>query len=224
MTSRTLSGTDSSIQSAVESELGWAPDVDAAGIGVSVERGAVTLHGDVDSYSEMRDAVRSAFRVTGVTTVTNDLVVRPTARLWGVPDSDLAQDIEKAIAWLAGPPNSVRAEVARHRVILTGEVQWNYERVQVERAVERITGVSDVDNRITLAQRASAADTAERITDALARNAALDAKRIRVTSRGNTVRLAGTVHSWSERETAESAAWSSPHVTVVDNQLVIRTF
>jgi len=222
MASTTLSRTDSEIQSAVESELGWAPGIDDAGIGVSVDRGDVTLHGEVDSYYEMRAAVNAAFGVIGVTTVTNDLVVRSTSRLWGIPETDVAHNVEKAIAWLTTAPNSVRAEISRHRVILTGEVQWNYERVQAERAVERVSGVAAVDNRITLAKRASAVDTAERITKALVRNAALDAKHIRVTSEGGTVKLAGTVGSWVERQAAEKAAWSSPHVTAVDNLLEIR--
>lgn len=224
MTSTALSRADFEIQSAVESELGWAPGIEEAGIGVSVEHGDVTLHGEVDSYYQMRSAVRAAFHVKGVTTVTNDLAVRSTSRLWGIPETDIALHVDKAIAWLTTAPNSVRAEISRHRVILTGEVQWNYERMQAERAVERIAGVADVDNRITLAKRASAVDTAERIANALARNAAVDAKRIRVTSTGNTVTLVGTVNSWVERRAAENAAWASPHVTAVDNQLDIRAF
>lgn len=221
MTSMTAAAIDGQVKSAVESELDWTPGIDAAGIGVSVEEGNVALHGEVDTYAEMRAAVHAAFRVKGVTTVTNDLTVRATSGLWSIPETQIAHDVEKAIAWLAGSTHAVRAEVSKHRVILTGEVAWNYERVQVERAVERIVGVADVDNRITLAKRASAADTAERITHALARHAALDARHIRVLADGNTVTLLGTVSSWSERQEAERAAWSSPHVTAVIDQLAI---
>lgn len=222
MTRTTLSRTDNRIQAAVESQLDWTPNIDAAGIGVAVEDGAVALSGEVDSFAERRAAIRAAFRVRGVTTVTDDLTVRPTSRLWTIPETDIARGVEQAIAWLTTTPNSVRAEISKHRVILSGEVQWNYERVQAERAVDRVPGVAVVDNRITLARRASAADTSERITDALARSAALDARRIHVTAHGNAVTLTGTVRSWLERREAEEAAWASPHVTTVHNELVIR--
>lgn len=224
MDGTTRSQTDHDVQSAVESELEWAPGIDHAGIGVSVEDGTVALSGEVDSYREKTAAMRAAFRVKGVTTVVNNLMVGPTSKLWGVNETEVARDVEKAISWLATPPNSVRAEISEHRVVLTGEVQWNYERVQAERAVERIVGVADVDNRITLAKRASAVDTAERIKNALARNAALDAKNITVTTSGRAVTLTGTVHSWSERSEAENAAWSSPNVDAVYNDLEIRNW
>lgn len=224
MSPTTLSRTDHEIQSAVKVELDWTPTVDAAGIGVAVEDHVVALSGEVDSYLEKRAAVQAAFRVKGVTTVTDDLTVRSTSKLWGVSETDIARNVDKAIAWLATAPNSVRAEVMKHRVILTGEVQWNHERIQAERAVERIAGVADVDNRITLAKRVSAPDTAERIKNALARNAALEAKNIKVVTHGNHVTLIGMVHSWAERMAAEDAAWSSPHVAAVDNELKIRSW
>ncbi|HEU5222129.1 MAG TPA: BON domain-containing protein [Candidatus Lumbricidophila sp.] len=222
-TSGTTTRTDDQIQREVASELDWTPGIDAAGIGVAVEQGTVALSGEVDSYYEKSAAKRAAFRVKGVHTVTDNLVVRKTSSVWSVSEREIATNVEKAIAWLADAPNTVRAEIEKHRVILSGEVQWNYERVQAEQAVERVRGVTDVDNRITLAKRASAADTAERIKNALARSAALDAKAISVTANGNTVTLTGAVRSWSERRVAENAAWASPHVTAVHDQLTIRT-
>lgn len=41
---------DHEIQAAVQDELEWTPEVDAAGIGVAVEDGCVSLSGEVDSY------------------------------------------------------------------------------------------------------------------------------------------------------------------------------
>ncbi len=53
------------------------------------------------------------------------------------------------------------------------------------------------------------------------RNAALDADRIGVAVAGTTVTLTGTARSWAERRQAEIAAWRSPHVTAVEDHVVV---
>ena len=50
MTTSTAKRSDQDLQTAVQAELEWTPDVDAPGIGVSVEDGAVTLSGEVDDH------------------------------------------------------------------------------------------------------------------------------------------------------------------------------
>ena len=55
------------------------------------------------------------------------------------------------------------------------------------------------------------------------RNAVVDAKSIKIDAEGTRVILCGLVSSHAERKQAELAAWSSPHVTEVNNQITIRT-
>ncbi len=45
-----MNKTDSQLKQDVETELRWDPKVNAAQIGVSVDNGAVTLLGAVDTY------------------------------------------------------------------------------------------------------------------------------------------------------------------------------
>jgi osmotically-inducible protein OsmY len=78
-----------------------------------------------------------------------------------------------------------------------------------------------VDSRITLSRRPSAADAAERIRDAIRRNALLDAQTIEVAIEGTEAVLTGTVRSFAERRQAEQAAWASPHVAAVRNDIVV---
>ena len=46
---KTLHMTDSALKAAVTDELRWLPYVNSAKIGISVNEGAVTLSGEVDS-------------------------------------------------------------------------------------------------------------------------------------------------------------------------------
>lgn len=221
MSTVTAARSDHDIQVAVQDELEWTPEVNSAGIGVAVDDGAVTLSGEVEDFSERLAAKKAALRVRGVSTVVDDLSVHPRSA-WPVTETDIAKEVERALSWATNVPDTVKAEVEGHSVVLTGEVRWDFERQAAKRAVQHLRGVSAVDNRITLTARPSAADTEERIKNALVRNAQLDANHISVTVVGNTVTLTGNVRSWAEKEQASRAVWGSPHVTEVDNRLVVR--
>ena len=60
---------DKDLQQHVQNALDWEPIVDAKDIGVSVDRGVVTLRGNVASYVEKIAAERAALRVYGVKAV-----------------------------------------------------------------------------------------------------------------------------------------------------------
>lgn len=209
---------DHDLQQAVMNELNWTPEVDASHIGVAVTSGAVTLTGEVPSYSARLAATKAALRVRGVSALADEL----TVHYLGDPinDTDIA---EAALSALRGnsmvPQGTVKAEVRNHAITLTGNVDWNYKREAAARVVEHLRGVNSVQNLITLNGRASAFDTKTRIKSAIARQAALDAERILVEVDGTEVTLTGTVASWNERKAAGKAAWASPHVTVVHNKL-----
>jgi osmotically-inducible protein OsmY len=107
-------------------------------------------------------------------------------------------------------------------VILTGSVAWDSQRRAAEKQVRQIKGVHWVDDRVTLAPRVSSFEAHQHITDALKRNALTDAAQIDVAVDGTRVTLTGTVASYDEFRQAERAAWSSPHVTEVRNDLTVQ--
>ena len=70
----------------------------------------------------------------------------------------------------------------------------------------------------TLESDLSAAEPDALIADALKRRAVSEANGIKVLVNGSEVTLSGRVPTWAERDAAGSAAWASPGVTnVVDN-------
>lgn len=214
---------DLDVQILVNDELEWTPDVDAAGIGVGVADGTVTLTGEVDSYAERLAAKRAARRVRGVRTIVDNLSVHPRSP-HPITETDIAKEVNRALSRTANIPDTVQAEVDGHNVTLIGEVDWDFQRTAAKRAVQYLRGVYTVNSMITLKARPSAADTEERIRNALTRNAQLEARRIHVRAEGDKVILTGAVKSWAERRQAANAAWASPHVTDVDNQIEVRGY
>lgn len=212
--------TDRTVQAAVESELRWTPDVEAAHIGVSVQDHAVTLSGEVANYPERLAAQRAALRVKGVSAVADELSVHYS----GAPktDGDIAESVGYVLNNHASiPPGSVKATVRNHVVTLTGTVPWNYQREEAAKAIGAVTGVNLVENHIGLPQQPSATVLADRIKDALARNAALAARNIKVSVQGDRVTLSGYLPSWFEKKQAGLAAWAAPHVGLVQNNITI---
>jgi len=212
---------DDDIKHDVEEELRWDPKVDATDIGVAVKKGVVSLTGFVRHYSDKFEAEAATKRVSGVVAVANDIEVR-LPNIDERPDPDIARDAVAAIrAQLPLASDRIRVVVNKGFVTLEGDVEWNYQRENAERAVRRIKGVRSVINSLRVKPRADPAEIKRKIEEAFKRSATVDANRITVETSGSEVILKGTVRSWAERQDAERAAWAAPGITVVDNRLVI---
>jgi osmotically-inducible protein OsmY len=212
--------TDKAVQEAVLRELEWDPQVEAAHIGVAVNKGAVTLTGHVSSYTEKLAAIRAAERIQGVTAVADEIEVElPGASIRD--DTEIAEQIAQTLRWNTLVPDTVHAEVRNEVVILRGEVEWPHQREAAERAVREVTGIRAVTNLIAVKPRVKAQDVKERVAEMIKRRASLDAEQIEVTTTNGTVHLRGQVHSLWEKRLAEQAAASAPGVSKVENELVV---
>lgn len=208
---------DLGIKQDVSDELLWEPAVDAATIGVEVDRGVVTLSGHVHSYMEKLAAERAAERVAGVRGVVQKIEVRlPGEHL----DEDVAQAARAALEWHASlPSNRIEVLVENGWVTLSGEVDWAYQSELAAQAVGSLRGVAGLINRLTIKQRVTPADVSQQISAALRRHAEREASHIQVIADGGTVTLTGKVGSAAERRAAKGAAWAAPGVTAVIDQL-----
>jgi osmotically-inducible protein OsmY len=212
--------TDFDVRESVKNELAWSAKVDATSIAVSVSGGAVTLTGQVGSYLEKWEAERIAKRVFGVSGVANDLQIGYIGIT--TEDTELLQRVLQALRFnLAVPSTGIQPTVSDGWVTLTGKVKWNFQREAAESSVRYLLGVKGLTDEITLETQPTPKDVNKRISDALSRNAQLDARRIAVTTEGNTAVLDGSVSSWAERDEAETAAWSAPGVNKVKNNLAV---
>jgi osmotically-inducible protein OsmY len=211
--------TDSQIQQDVMAELKWEPAVQAEQIGVEVKDGIVTLAGHVDSFAEKWNAERAAQRVSGV----KALAVEIDVKLPGSDqrtDADIAQSCENVLLWTTYlPKDSVKVMVESGWVTLTGHVKWEFQRATANAAIRYLAGVKGVSNQVAIKpDSATAAAVKSDIEAALKRRAVSEAQHIKVEVNGNEVTLSGKVPSWADRDAAGTAAWASPGVSkVVDN-------
>ena len=213
--------TDLQLKADVTDELAWDPAIDAAGIGVMVKDGVVTLAGHLDSFSEKHAVERAAHRVAGVRGIALELDVKLAAE-HKRSDSEIAQSAATALRLKSlVPDGKVQVEVEDGWVTLIGEVEWSYQLAGAEQCIRPLAGVRGLDNRIAIKPRASGKDIGLQISAALTRQAMREAKHITVEVEGGVVTLWGEVHSLAEREAAVGAAFSAHGVSRVVNKLQV---
>jgi osmotically-inducible protein OsmY len=212
---------DSEIREDVLRELRWDPQVpDPEAIGVAVKDGAVTLTGRVPTYGQKLAATRAASRVYGVRAVADELQVK----LLGEPrdDSDIARAIAHVLEWNTNiPEGKVHARVQAGWVTLDGEVEWDYQRHEVERMVRHVRGVVGITNNIVVTPPVSPDRVQAEIEEAFKREAEVDARHISVEVSDHTAKLYGHVHSLNEASAATAAAAAAPGVASVESHIVV---
>ena len=216
--------TDTELKQHVQNALDWEPSIDDSDVGVSVDRGVVTLRGTVGSYVEKVNAERVALRVYGVKAVANALSAHLVSG-YERTDTEIAQAAVAALKWnTLVRADRVTVTVANGWVTLNGTLEYYHQSAAAERAVRHLTGVKGVSNTIVLQAPVTpirTSDVTAKIEAAFRRSAEVDARRINVNARDGTVILSGNVHSWAERREAERAAWAAPGVTQVDDRLAV---
>ncbi len=212
---------NTTLRADIQAQLEFEPSLNAAGIGVAVKDGVVTLTGNVTSYAQKVAAERAVSRVKGVRAIAEEIVVRLPFDVKH-DDEEIARRAANVIAWsLHLSANTVHVKVEKGWVTLTGDVDWQYLKQSAESAVRRLGGVIGVSNLIKIQPNVSVGDVQERISRAFRRSAELESSGIKISVDGGKITLSGKVNAWHERRTAENAAWGVSSVTEVVDNLVV---
>jgi osmotically-inducible protein OsmY len=213
---------DTDIQKDILDELKWEPAVKQTDIGVIVKDGAVVLTGTVPSYTDKLAAHSAAKRINGVRSIADKIEVKLPAQMAG-SDEDIAQRVAQILEWnVQIPSDSIKPEVRKGIVTLSGTVDWQFQRSDAQRQIEGIKGVKSIINSITLRSQAAVTDVKHEIEEALRRHANTEAAKVRVSVIDGAVTLSGDVDSYAEMGLIEDAAWATKGVTkVIDNLRII---
>jgi osmotically-inducible protein OsmY len=208
------------LESDVQDELDWDPQIDDTRIVVKADAGRVTLSGSVPSYYQAMRAADDTLLVGGATGVDNQLLVGLVGD--AITDTEIAAASADALdADKFVPKGAVTADVLNGYVTLTGQVRHHFQRQAAEHAISRVDGVLGIDDSIALSSDPIPTDVADRIRNAFKRNAIIDESTIEVSNVGHTIELDGTVSSWAALEAGVDTAWAAPGVMNVVNNLIV---
>jgi len=215
---------DELIKKEILDQLCWEGRVDTSKIDVNVDQGEVTLAGEVPTYDDLsatRDAIR---RIEGVRDVSGSLRVKYVTPPFLPDDQGLRARVEHILSWeTALDENSIKVTVFEAIVVLEGVVDAYWKRSLAEKRISGIRGILDVVNKLSVvpSRRVSDELIAKDIMASFEADVFLDAKKITVEVDDGSVRLSGTVPSWTARRGAETTAAYTVGVTRVINELEV---
>ncbi|MFP4013855.1 MAG: BON domain-containing protein [Chitinispirillaceae bacterium] len=139
---------DSQLKKRVSDALRWSPSVDASDLLVNVREGVVTVGGTVTSYSQKLHVDDVVSEILGVARAINVVSVVPSR---AILDRTLALRIVDTLGTDSQIPfQSVDVEVERGKVTLSGSVPEPGQKKRIQKKVEHLLGVREIENRIVV--------------------------------------------------------------------------
>lgn len=217
-------------------------DFDHQRLNLTFANGELLLSGEVREVAQKRLAIASAARAPSVSTVVDELRVRPAEIL---PDDEIRDLVRKALVEepalagctirehvagrfrLAHSPlttvGHIDIGIARGVVTLAGEVPSLAQKRLAGVLAWWVPGTCDVVNGLDVLPAEEDSDEAvcDAVRLALDRDPAVHAAAVRVSARDGLLALDGTVPAASEIAVAEHDAWLVSGVRDVVNRLVV---
>jgi len=145
---------DNQIATEIVNAMKWSGQIPIDKVKVKVEKGWVTLDGELEWHSQ-KEAARDAAKIfLGVTGVSNNISIKSEAQ-----DQIEKKDIESALKrnWSIDDEN-INVAVSEHLVTLTGKVNSWFQKEEAERIAYKAPGVWVVDNELAVDYKYSTID------------------------------------------------------------------
>jgi osmotically-inducible protein OsmY len=137
---------DDEIAAAAVNRLAWDSSLPDGVITIKVEKGWVTLSGEVERHHQREAAERDVRGLSGVVGITNHTTIKPLINAANIRD-DISHALHRI--WFFNPKTiSVAAEGGK--VLLTGTAHSLHERNVAEATAWAAPGAIAVENRITI--------------------------------------------------------------------------
>ncbi|ROT47517.1 BON domain-containing protein [Candidatus Cardinium hertigii] len=217
--------TDGELYTVVMEKLAFEPRLNASNITVSIKgnHDIVLLGGTVKTFIEKSIAENAVKNIAEVRGVVDEIKVNPTV-LGKRSDAEIAEAVTSALKLnVMIPDKCIKIVVEKGHVILSGELEWQYQKNTAMSIVSKLWGVKAVVNNMVV-KPSMGIDTdkvKKQIIREFERHARIDANSIQVEVVGSKIILKGKVRNFDEMKEAEEAAWSLPGVTEVANTLTI---
>ena len=136
---------DEEIASAAANRLQWDSALPKAAVKAKVEKGWVTLTGEVDWHYQQDAAENDVRRLWGVIGVSNDIAIKPKPNAANIRDNIM---VALDRSWIDRATIDVTAQGGK--VTLTGTVDTSFEREEAGSTAWAASGTTSVQNDITV--------------------------------------------------------------------------
>ncbi|MDO8653566.1 MAG: BON domain-containing protein [Undibacterium sp.] len=205
--------TDTQLKHDVMAALQWEPSINVGQVGIEVIDGIVTMAGQVTSYAEKWETERAVQRVSGVKAIASqiDVMLPLTSQRH---DADIAISVENVLHWMSYlPKDSVKVDVKKGWITLSGAVEWEFQRQAVRGAVRFLIGVKGVVDDIAVQAIKPAPRAHVEIKAAAQPRPQFEEQHTSAQMLGAGVMLAGAVDNWHEPEVVSASFWRTAYAS-----------
>ena len=190
-------------------------------IDVRAKNGIVILSGVVEKYSNKIDLARTVNKVEGVKSIVEDFIIAPGNSI-NPNDKNISSKILNTWEnhWEV-PSDNIRLKVDKGRVVLEGDVAWEFQVGATEEAIKYISGIKSVTNFVQYKPQLRDRLEKRKIESALKLDWSIDSKNVKVEVNKNIVKLTGIVNSLDQKSKAGRLAKNAPGVGSVENELAV---